>query len=337
MSDSENQSSIVSFTTGLGGDVDLSVGNKIYRVQRDILSDKSEIFAGLFAKALLEVHGSDHKSPVIPLPEKSQPFELFLRAIYEHDLDTCLPKYARDTTRIIADILDIATRYKVAKALFLEKFTPFIVRDWPDTLDGWDAIEIYAAQLRETIEETHQCPAENDELPEPASAIHFACLYAEGDALPSYVPAAFYQLARTPILGDLDAIATSEWDFNGGRTAKFWILTPRVMLCLHHGTNNLRRLTAEIAFRGFVSAAEGDLNASQDEKAAMIEWWRNIGIKQLSGHYRAYWPVLDPLTDLKDLADLLVNDSVEEPPGFYESDSDSDPHCEFVDDSDTKG
>ncbi|KAG5339829.1 hypothetical protein C0989_003398 [Termitomyces sp. Mn162] len=281
------------------GDFDLALPNQTYRVHKAILAEKSQVFADMFLIAQPE-----SAVPVIQLEDEQETFALFLHALYNHDLDSYIPQYQRNTTKLIARTLDVSNKYGVAANPMLDKFTPYINRDWPDTLAGWDAVEEYADQLRKRLEEAKEDPGGNDQLPEPASAIRFAYLYAPSEStmeeIPKYLPAAFYHLARLPPEADVDATARGFWDVEGGRSAIFSLLRHQDMMCLYNGIYNIRNTAAEIAFKDFQEAAQGD-EAAESEKTAMLEWWKLFAIQRLVGPNE----LLDPLAELKRLVDLL--------------------------------
>ncbi|KAG5641883.1 hypothetical protein DXG03_004003 [Asterophora parasitica] len=291
------------------GDVDLILPGRKYRVHKAILSDKSEVFKDLFSIA--HSTSPSEEIPAIEMQDDREPFTLFLRLLYDHDLDHYIPKLARGTTNLISRTLDLVDKYSVLQAPMYAKLIPYITRDWPSTLEDWDANEENILQLKVKFEEDPE--ALDQQLPEPASVIRFAYQYALSEKatqqIPEYLPAAFYHLSRLPPYaddGDPTLNAGDYWDVEGLRTAKRSLLRHQDMICLLHGMDELRLVAARIAVTEFLDRADEE-EALEQERCAMQNWWRKVGVAKLLGPHA----MPDVLAQCKHLINSLEDGSTE--------------------------
>lgn len=138
-------------------------------------------------------------------------------------------------------------------------YLPRILKDWPTSLDEWDANEALAEKLYDRRELFEDGPDESDsgsldaELVEPCAAIRLGRKHAI-----NILPAAFYHLSRLEFVNwglEYQDNKEAEGFFGAGRRTAHWeLMKQEDWFTLEYGRKNIRSWIIEFANSGYQSA-----------------------------------------------------------------------------------
>ncbi|KAI0778722.1 hypothetical protein BD413DRAFT_464683 [Trametes elegans] len=223
-----------------------------FRVHRSVLCRHSPVIADMFAIPPLLAEGSHtciaemYDGVVhVQMPDTAEELTSFLTMFYD-PLGTAYKRFDPNTPVLVEGALKLAMKYE-CDAL-RRRIIESLEADWPQTLAQWDARRAEAVILRS--EHSLQLAGKvggrylDDRLPEPASAIRIA----SDHAVPSILPAAFYQLALLSTDADWDASRANPGKHLrfGARTARWRLLDKRDLMRLVHGQKLLAGHTRAI-------------------------------------------------------------------------------------------
>lgn len=283
------------------GDIELVFPKTTHRVHKATLRAKIPFFEDLFDLGQPDV--SNLEIPSIQLPDEEEAFGLFLRSVYDYDLASYFPSLSRRNTRLLSQLLDIADKYALSDPHRL--VLPFLSRDWPESLAGWDALEqsiepIFTAirEARTGSNDVSEFQTLDDRLPDPAEAIALAVRHRNHLGLdlglgsnllvaqpyPKFLHSAFYHLSRLPPYADPEEeplLITEDDHDDGIRTARRSLLGRQDFQLLLSGIDALRSQAASIAFKTFPNEAR--IKSKGLEADAMLRWWSKVGATRLLG------------------------------------------------------
>ncbi|THH23133.1 hypothetical protein EUX98_g8048 [Antrodiella citrinella] len=258
--------------------VSSKTGDRVYfRVHKSVIGKQSPVLADMFAmpplmddctqaEADAETQGS--RSPctdvaereckklkevydgvvLVETPDSAEDVESFLEVLYD-PLGSAYKRFNPNTPVLVSGALKLAMKYE-CDAL-RSRIVENLEADWPTTLAQWDARRSEAVIARS--EHSQQATGKinglylDDRLPEPASAIRIASDYA----IPSILPAAFYQLALLSTDADWDRYRTNLSGEGrhlrfGARTARWGLLDKTDLMRLVHGQKLVAAYTRAI-------------------------------------------------------------------------------------------
>ncbi|KAI0828965.1 hypothetical protein BC628DRAFT_1417344 [Trametes gibbosa] len=225
-----------------------------FKVHRSVLCRHSPVIADMFAIPPLLATGSRtciaeaYDGVVhVQMPDSAEELISFLTMFYD-PLGTAYKRFDPNTPVLVEGALKLAMKYE-CEAL-RHRIIENLEADWPQTLAQWDARRAEAVILRSehSLQLTGRVGGRylDDRLPEPASAIRIA----SDHAIPSILPAAFYQLALLSTDADWDAYRASPGAGRhlrfGARTARWPLLDKRDLMRLVHGQKLLAAHTRAV-------------------------------------------------------------------------------------------
>ncbi|GJE89661.1 hypothetical protein PsYK624_057670 [Phanerochaete sordida] len=265
-----------------------------FRVHRSILCRYSAVLDGMFQIPPTSDENYDGALH-IEMPDSAEELASLLGVLYDplyaplspslsrtlsepgshaQQSGTAYKRFCPNTPVLVHGTLKLAIKYEceALRARIVEN----IEADWPRTLPQWDARrqEIIIARSEHYLRINGKLEGLflDDRLPEPASAIRIASDFA----IPSILPAAFYQLSQISTDADWDAYRanpTAEGKHLrfGARTAR-WKLLDRVdLMRLLHGQKALASYTRAIGTDIFGARCP---RGSQGCSRARTECWK---------------------------------------------------------------
>ncbi|KII89405.1 hypothetical protein PLICRDRAFT_53836 [Plicaturopsis crispa FD-325 SS-3] len=168
---------------GNGGDSESETKVVTYfRVHKTVLASHAGVFKDMFSITPPAVMEEYDGVPLVILHDDPKDLKAFLHIIYDaHPISVVQPRHP-ETANILRGPLKLATKYQADT--LREWMVTVLERDWPSTLDEWDALSQ---------------PRHKSAVPlDPAQVI---CIARESN-VPSILPLAFYMLSE---------LASSRW------------------------------------------------------------------------------------------------------------------------------
>ncbi|TDL25341.1 hypothetical protein BD410DRAFT_744091 [Rickenella mellea] len=167
----------------------------LFKVHKSVLSTHSLVLRDVFAlpqpnASVALTMDTYNGLPLVDFPDAPKDVEDLLTVLYyPTKLSWCQNK--RITFKKIEGVLRLSTKYECRK--LRKRIEQVLALDWPSSFDAWEANEIFVNELLKRSDDPYDFA---ETLPDSAEIIHLA----NECGITSVLPAAFYNIARTPEL-----------------------------------------------------------------------------------------------------------------------------------------